>query len=1089
MLKKERVFLKDILDLFNNENRYYKMVEDIIKAIESHSLFLFIGAGVSIGQGYPDWNKYVEELLRYWTYRLSDLNKDKSVKREDILFLNYVAESNMDKKRKIDIMHYLIKEYQKDPNENVSELLKFERMYFREIEPIERINKTLKELVKLEATFITTNYDNQIEKHYTQNWGRNLKVFEDVSKLNGRVPADSIIYLHGHPDGDPHHFINSSSSYSKLYYEENERLNIFRQFLQSEVDPTILFIGCSMEEEEILAFLNKQYHTKNETKYYALMRYDKKPSLAKCFNEHMYQFYKNEKNVEFIWYGESHEQLPVLVRDLVSRVNEKLTSKKERDMQTILRDNSETTLVLNNAKDENDFYFLTRVFKSYLESEEKDVENFFIHLFNSEIITQGKLKDSAEYASLWQLFSLKFELLSDVEKNMIFDLIAKIQNVNLEVALSIGKLILKSNHNNYQGKKKYLGTIYKRMGSYNLLKKLDDNELYCLYFNELIVAKQRVWVQKNIYQEKLIFNYSNESFDDLLKVLEKLDYETIYSDFEYNMKFSSVSLIFNCIKAGLLKYENSYEFPDEFYNIKIVQKIFVNLDLDISDEEKSKLLMSQIDQVKNKIDYTDALMGKEMNEFHAKHFPDTPKKVDCFIDGISMSESGPIEYYPYLNISELLSLSDEEIVHTLEKSSGFLPLDRNDFSKSRYVSAQSEAFDELFTGDVSDKLKDNVKEILILLIDNEILCQRYGTSINKYFMKSNERTLKNKNVLKLYLKNMKTDRFTWVEKNIYKYIIEEELYIQLDFFKEKITSYDIAQFKLEEMTDEAGFIDFNKFINTSIGRFFNMFQLLAHQSEFLNLGFDQLLNENIKKLEDVSVRNYVMGAFFDLYTVDESDILFFQGAVHFNKIRTQDELGNFIHVIKPILSSDFDDDYCIVEVCRILINYYQPQKMNLKNADYMKKISNMMFRWLVIDIDMTKYGEEWFTEFIKNEFTAKYYIESLVFSSGEIPVEKYKRILKIIDEHVTDTIKIDSYHIRFTSGKKEELTQHSKLIKLLLNKEVIDKDRDFLEELKSLLQELKDAGEKDEIKDLIPVLRKNLTEKDSRDLSMKFKEL
>ena len=45
---------------------YEKLVNDLTKAINQQKLVIFVGAGVSISQGYPNWNNYIEHLIKYW---------------------------------------------------------------------------------------------------------------------------------------------------------------------------------------------------------------------------------------------------------------------------------------------------------------------------------------------------------------------------------------------------------------------------------------------------------------------------------------------------------------------------------------------------------------------------------------------------------------------------------------------------------------------------------------------------------------------------------------------------------------------------------------------------------------------------------------------------------------------------------------------------------------------------------------------------------------------------------------------------------------------------------------------------------------
>ena len=45
---------------------YGNLTDDVTEAIKNFNLVIFIGAGVSIAQGYPNWNNYIEHLIKYW---------------------------------------------------------------------------------------------------------------------------------------------------------------------------------------------------------------------------------------------------------------------------------------------------------------------------------------------------------------------------------------------------------------------------------------------------------------------------------------------------------------------------------------------------------------------------------------------------------------------------------------------------------------------------------------------------------------------------------------------------------------------------------------------------------------------------------------------------------------------------------------------------------------------------------------------------------------------------------------------------------------------------------------------------------------
>lgn len=173
----------------NTAEVFKKFINDIVKSKNNDSLFFFIGAGVSISQGYPTWNDYVNQLIEYWKYNLPVIYKENVSEKssgnfsfEQLRMLDELKMSKMSKKRKIDYIDYLIREICADISKNgkydanyyyKKESLNFEKFLFSEIKPIKLVNIILNELMNINASFITTNYDNQIEDSYEKkNWNK-----------------------------------------------------------------------------------------------------------------------------------------------------------------------------------------------------------------------------------------------------------------------------------------------------------------------------------------------------------------------------------------------------------------------------------------------------------------------------------------------------------------------------------------------------------------------------------------------------------------------------------------------------------------------------------------------------------------------------------------------------------------------------------------------------------------------------------------------------------------------------------------------------------------------------------------------------
>ncbi|WP_436864951.1 hypothetical protein [Staphylococcus saprophyticus] len=121
-----------------------EFVIDIYDAEIKQTLLFFIGAGVSISQGYPDWNKYVDELIQYWKANLIKIIEDNrtdytTVNRNDYDFLDTLLNSSFSNKRKVDLVNHMIEKYSKSNNEeefirNYNKyVLSFEKFFFQDM--------------------------------------------------------------------------------------------------------------------------------------------------------------------------------------------------------------------------------------------------------------------------------------------------------------------------------------------------------------------------------------------------------------------------------------------------------------------------------------------------------------------------------------------------------------------------------------------------------------------------------------------------------------------------------------------------------------------------------------------------------------------------------------------------------------------------------------------------------------------------------------------------------------------------------------------------------------------------------------------
>lgn len=200
---------KNILNRFNSYEDYINAIKIIYEAMKNGKLVFFIGAGVSRIQGYENWNGYVQLMLQYWSDQIiKDSYSEDSMKY--VKAIQQIKESRMSNKRKIDLLYELLEDFM--PEEFEARKTEFEEKYFIKLSPINVDNKVLYAIASLDAAYITTNYDIQIEKHLEKMKKNGISV-TDMTDLNEKIHNDifinTVIHLHGVPYGHKEDFISS----------------------------------------------------------------------------------------------------------------------------------------------------------------------------------------------------------------------------------------------------------------------------------------------------------------------------------------------------------------------------------------------------------------------------------------------------------------------------------------------------------------------------------------------------------------------------------------------------------------------------------------------------------------------------------------------------------------------------------------------------------------------------------------------------------------------------------------------------------------------------------------------------------------
>ena len=195
------------------------------KAIRDNKLILFVGSGMSIKFGFPNWKNLAIEICEYvekksWIPLLED---------DDMTAIEVI--SRLEKKYKKEIVEKLENAYKKLPSNADLSLHK--------------------KLFDLSPSVITTNYDKAFEKAndevYVVQYFDDYKLSRIKDKLNTKEPF--VYKLHGCIDS-PDNCVLFQSNYDKIYKTPNQNFSVF-ELQKMFSDYTFLFLGYSMNDTEI----------------------------------------------------------------------------------------------------------------------------------------------------------------------------------------------------------------------------------------------------------------------------------------------------------------------------------------------------------------------------------------------------------------------------------------------------------------------------------------------------------------------------------------------------------------------------------------------------------------------------------------------------------------------------------------------------------------------------------------------------------------------------------------------------------------------------------------------------------------------
>ena len=249
--------------------------QSLKKYLASDDVIPLIGAGVSMSvenkdgsRAFPSW----PELLNFAAERLED---------EELLDDSHLVKLLVKKGK--------LQQAAQEAQEQLSGRRWYDFMQSQFVIDFTQLDDSCKALPqaiwKLSNRLVTLNYDKVLEWAHTESV--NVCAFDNentnrLAEFSRNGSQEMLWHLHGKIE-NPKHMVLTPQSYNRLYQEDAEEhyqaaLTKFKELLSNKI---ILFIGCSLDDAELLAAIVKQnkLFDNNTGPHYALVRESDKQAI------------------------------------------------------------------------------------------------------------------------------------------------------------------------------------------------------------------------------------------------------------------------------------------------------------------------------------------------------------------------------------------------------------------------------------------------------------------------------------------------------------------------------------------------------------------------------------------------------------------------------------------------------------------------------------------------------------------------------------------------------------------------------------------------------------------------------------------
>ncbi|EAC4356067.1 hypothetical protein EMI88_12160 [Listeria monocytogenes] len=998
---------------YYTDKEFTDLTHTLAKAVKNFNLVVFVGAGTSLSQGYPNWNGYIEKLIHFWQFNIQHvIGEEMKVTNELLSQFDGILNSNTTPKRKIDLLHTLLQNILGEDFKDVK--LNFEEYFFKEVVPDYIENSVLVEMIKLDPIFITSNYDFEIERHLKRSKQKGafkpINNIREFVELNNILRSGDVLHLHGTTQGNWDFFVNSSVDYSRQYLKGSKDFNSLSKWFE-EKQPVVLFIGSSMEEEEILALLPAT------TKNFALMKANSSETqgLREIYN----QTYQNNNNTTIFWYGDSYDDLPGKVAEIVKITQNELETPQSIDDWNTLHIMSTDDELFKEILEKHieDERFLFDIFKA----DDSDLEEKILkNTLNSQVL----LGEISNISSFWTMIDRKFDTLDEKQVQAIISIFQK-QRLSvyweeifkvfekLKESEPIGQDDINKMRRNLSQEQEIIETAFSSdadLMGYWLIEQLqketsnrrsifyDDKIISINLKSEIIPLIVKLMTDETRY---IYWSFKEIISDELIRII----YVSLLND---KMLLDNKSILDNC--------------PDLLLESHPFQRILVSIDNEVG------LNDSIINKLITKIDFSNTIFGSELNSFSRKHKGEIEELgIEIsrdYQDMIFGVESGFVHQKSFIDINQILSEDMDTILEILLPKQNDSSSKRKDFFYENTYQETSSFLLSLLNK--NDEVSKKVKQII--LEKGLLLYPIYDKLFVEILVNNTYCTELRNESLNIFLEKFSLKSFSWEEKKFFESLIDKEEFTNKAFEK-------LLQVKVNELNYDYVYVDktrpelieVNDFINTELGRYLGILIKLnkkeySRRSEIKNI---------ISQVNSKPFREFSQGALSLVNSpvdLEEITINTLQGYSYVVRGFQKESLEKFKSVgqelLKKGLVNDFNKDNLFILSLFMINPSDEEVKVNWSEINFSGFIDIILQNEIEFD-----YEEQWIKNIILKDEDGQYGMEILHSIARDLAlINKSKKLVDIFEETINRYAAKIKFNLFLRAIEKQDNPQKKDLL-------------------------------------------------------------